>query len=1441
MTFSIRLLPHKIAWIFFVVISLGFTIPSWAENDTQDGPSGLDLRFSSGWVFAQLPPGPSPLVVNTNPNFVGYGYNFSAVGWIPASFRSVNVALIAPIVFEDAAHYQPNVGSTFTWDNQNTSTIYTGTVASNPFTDEGVTDGSVGILTQAFSEADGLTPLRVLDISSGNYNNQPILIFGSEPSGPPLNEPPGQQVGSASIYDVVDGEEGPQLTGTYQTGNVGDSGSPVLLTYDGQVTMAGSLHSGDGSGSSPLRPAAGGFNPQPGFNNTLTPYGYALRFVIYDKPTDTANTANVWTGGAGTGAFGTAANWNQGVTPVNLPAVFDTTANAGQTTVNLGGTQSLRGILFRSTTSTTGGFTFTGGTLDIDSTGIENEAGSTQTFNTNMVLQGSQNWETMGEAGTTGGNLVVNGNVATQGNLLVIDGAYTTTLAGVISGGGALAKDESGTLIVGGTGIHDTYAGTTFLHAGAPASGEQQRAADDDEFAIRRTQPGHFQPQRQQSDLGRSPIDHGRSRTVTLGGGALTVGTNGQNTTYSGVFSGSGSVTKTGFGTWSVTGSSTGFTGSLGASGGTFLVDTTIGNGNITAAANNGGILGGTGTISGTGALNAGGFISPGAGGIGTLTLSKGLNWAGDSTMMVDLGAPGSSDLLNLGTGALTKTTPGAYVFDFNNDGGMAPGTYNLIDYGSTNFSASNFSYSDGNGFSGNFVLNNGVLQFILTSVGNNAAVGGWNALNSNPVTYGNLANWNNNTINNVFTENIGTFNQNVQFTTSTALTGPLVINENSIPTTAYGTAPGPWAFVSSTATPSTLTLGGNLIVNNKYDNASPTTPGMAPWATTTVLFGYNPGLSGFGQSFNDPAVSGYDLAAIDLGGANRTISTNLPGDSSYAQYGLFIDTPITDSTNSGASVTKTGAGNLILGAANTFTGALNINDGAVTLLDQGTLASNQISISNGSELILTNNGADVGISVPGVVANRLTSSNLSTTSYGGEVLFEGSSTQSLGAVSLLQGQTTLLVGSIGNSATLAMTSLTRSAGTILLLPNLTQGAVVVGGDYVTAGTINGVAPVTNAVIPWALTGSPGGITGFAVYNSNGFQSASANDPNYISNTSFASTTSASDLQLTYTGPNNPDTVSLTASTAVNSLIINQYVNLSGSTSDVLTLGSGGLIMEGAAITNITLNFNNKEGVIVSSGGYPTNVIYVPIENARGLVLESTTPTNEQLVLSGSNPYNSNPSLTQYNWGATYIDMGKVTIANGSVLPVTSDVTVNSSTANAADPTNIPAILDLNGNGITIGALNGSGMVTLATLYPGESVTGTVNTAITRSATAATAAPFSLTHAAKHATARGSIRGLSRHHARRDELHHPRTDQDRRGHRNLQRGQHLYRRDHDQRRHSRLERHGNVGGQFRSDLERRRIDPRCFGQHGGAFHRLAGRWRGHDRQSRSEHADGGRQ
>lgn len=188
----------------------------------------------------------------------------------------------------------------------------------------------------------------------------------------------------------------------------------------------------------------------------------------------------------------------------------------------------------------------------------------------------------------------------------------------------------------------------------------------------------------------------------------LSVGNNNANTDYSGAMSGAGAVTKIGSGALKLSGANT-YAGATTVNAGSLIVNGSISNSAVTV--NNTGTLGGTGVITPTGTnditVASGGVVAPGDGGIESLELNLGTTtgdivFSSGSTFTFDLNAPGSSDVLAI-AGLIASTTEVTFnnnTINFNNLGGLAPGTYTL------------FTFDAASAYTGTLVLGTGLGGF---------------------------------------------------------------------------------------------------------------------------------------------------------------------------------------------------------------------------------------------------------------------------------------------------------------------------------------------------------------------------------------------------------------------------------------------------------------------------------------------------------------------------------------------------------------------------------------------------------------------------------------------------------------------------------------------------------------------------------------------------------
>ncbi|WEJ62440.1 autotransporter family protein [Thiomicrorhabdus lithotrophica] len=202
-------------------------------------------------------------------------------------------------------------------------------------------------------------------------------------------------------------------------------------------------------------------------------------------------------------------------------------------------------------------------------------------------------------------------------------------------GTNALVKTGTGTLTLSGV---NTYSGTTSVDAGTLSI-----ASDSNLGGGALTLNGG-----NLTVTGATTIDN----AITLGAANGTFNTTA-DTSFSGIISGTGNLTKAGAGRTTLTGANT-YNGVTSVNAGILSVNGSIANSNTTV--NTGGTLGGSGTV-GNVTINNGGTFAPGNS-IGTINVTGDVAFSAGSNYNVEVDAAGNSDkIIATGTATLTGAT----------------------------------------------------------------------------------------------------------------------------------------------------------------------------------------------------------------------------------------------------------------------------------------------------------------------------------------------------------------------------------------------------------------------------------------------------------------------------------------------------------------------------------------------------------------------------------------------------------------------------------------------------------------------------------------------------------------------------------------------------------------------------------------------------------------
>jgi len=549
-----------------------------------------------------------------------------------------------------------------------------------------------------------------------------------------------------------------------------------------------------------------------------------------------------------------------------------------------------------------------------------------------------------GSAGWLNGGIVDNG-------LLVFDHSGSTSFSAGISGSGSVQLAGSGQLSLGGA---NTYTGNTTVSVGMLVLGNPT-ALQDSTLVL---SGGSLNLSNFSATLG----GLGGTGSLALGSGTLTVGGNGNATTYSGSLSGGGALVKIGGGILALTGSSSfsggtaldqgilsiGSDAALGAAPGmpttniTFAGSSTLqasssfalaANRNITIGAGatatfdtHGNTLAIGGVISGSGALSV-------VGG-GALVLTNAETYSGGTTI-----GPGTLQLGNGGsTGWLSGNIVDNGLLVFDRSDSAASFTAAISGSGSVQQTGSGTLLFGGtNTFTGTTIISAGILELRNATALQSSTVvpsGGTLDLNGFNATLGGLG-------------GSGTLS---------LTNGTLTVGGNGSSTTFGGALLGLASFIKT---------GSGLCVltgNNGFSGLTTINAGVLEAATTASI----PGLF-TGQVSVGPA----GVLAVGVGGSQQwtaaNINTLLSISSLFGSGGtLGIDTSggnFADGnlSGSGLGLVKLGPNTLMLTGTNSCSGNTLVGNGALELATTAALPgvfTGKVNVAAGAMLTVPVGGS---------------------------------------------------------------------------------------------------------------------------------------------------------------------------------------------------------------------------------------------------------------------------------------------------------------------------------------------------------------------------------------------------------------------------------------------------------------------------------------------------
>lgn len=1086
------------------------------------------------------------------------------------------------------------------------------------------------------------------------------------------------------------------ITGT-GTANVGSFSvaNNSTITTTANLNVAGQFYLGDGSGQN-------GVYTQTGGTTTLnTTVAGSIRIGHWDA---SANTSAVNVQGGTFNALGT-------------PVYVGWDGN-GAFTLAAGATANVRGFLLGRNASKTSTLTVSGGTLNLGSGGIASAGTGVKVVTlgtaTLAAISGSNGW-TNALATTINGNTTVD---TTNGNI---------TFAAAVSGAGSLTKAGGGNLTLS---VTNAYTGATTINAGTVTMGANNAIGSGALTLAAGTTL-------QAANFGFSAGALSGAGAITLGSGTASIN-QGNNTVFSGTFTSTGALVKSGAGTLTLTGANA--FGATTVNAGTLQVGAggttgNIGTGTVTVASNatlnfqrsdavsiiapitGGGILtqSGTGTLTVSGAnalasanatagtlVLAGGTYSgastlTGVNTVLTLDYTNGTQRFGAaSTLLVGAAGTGNSNTLNIQGGAVNDSLLGTTLngnINFNRVSGTS-----VLNIGA--ISGGGVIVASGNGFLKTTSANNSggfIDSGVLLRVGGTTT----------------------------FAANDGAGNL-VQYAGTVGIQrgGAVLTGTDSLSVISVNNGAGNGSGL--------ITLGSSGVTDvNVILVATDTAAGGG--ATVFELGGNTLRMGATGGITQMDTVAG--ALTIQNGTLTAGGSANAAGALSLSNLsttqGFNVASVISNNGTGAVSLTKNGAGIVTLTGANTYTGLTTVTGGTLFIGTGGSLGANGAGgvnlTTSASSLVFATGGAT---SVTGVI------SGAGSLSVNNGTLVLGSNNTYTGTTTVLAGAT-LQVGSGGATGTIGGGTLTNN-GTLIF--NRTgsldtaaingTGSVVKNGAgivrYVANNAYAGTTTINAGVLQVGIGGTAGTLGGGAVSVASGaslvFNRSDAQTvANVISGAGFVVASGAGDLTLTGANSGFGGTLVINQGARVNATVAALgTATIQANSSYGVAYASGGRpFLQVTDAGNATMNNN----IVVAS---PSSVAYYALQKAGG----------GTLTLNGTLSGGSAASVLQFDSptggdaATTFVLNGNNTIAgeirlNRGVLVLGSDTAAGTASLNIQTNTNANGNLVLAGNrniannvlfgtaGNTV-AVNGTDVATLTGRISGSVAISKVGTGALR-------------------------------------------------------------------------------------------------------------------------------